>query len=386
MTTPASTASPSYTVNNGAFRRPQEHGRKKKRRNTLGVLRATKEELLSSSSLPLSSNDNEDGCNPESIDQRDETNDEIALSSSNTDSGLTGSNDSLSESDTSVATTSSTNASRRNRRKKIALGLVASITTTAGAAKAGFLGGGYTDAMIGRDAFMTGLTSVLAVILNRCITWGYETGKYDSKTGRKLAHILSAPLFIFTWPFFSEAGGARVFAGLVTLTNMYRLYLAGTGDAAESSLANTISRSGDKAEVLGGPFIYVCLFQLFILTFWRSTFPGVVAMTTMAAGDGMADIIGRRYGKNGYKWPFGDGQKSLVGTLAFAVFASGLTLGICSWLITMGALPSSLVFSELARRIVAISCICALVETLPIGDDNYTVPGSAALLAWLWLR
>ena len=380
-TTPASTASPTYSIN-GAFRRPWGEKKRKKRFNVMSTLRATKEELISSSSLPLSSNNNEDESDAEITDNGK------SLGSSNTDNA-----DNLvaspPESDTAAASspnTSSTSSSRMNRRKKIAMGLVASIAAAAGAAKVGVLGAGYSDAMIARDSLMTGLTSVLAVVMNRGITWGYEAGKYDSKTGRKLAHILSAPLFIITWPFFSDASGARVFAGLVTLTNMYRLYLAGTGDAAESSLANTISRSGDKSEVLGGPFIYVCLFQFFILTFWRNTFPGVVAMTTMAAGDGMADIIGRRYGKNSFKWPFGDGQKSLVGTLAFSIFAFGLTLGICSWLIAMGTLPSSLIFSELATRIFAISCICALVEVLPFGDDNYTVPGSAALLSWLWLR
>ncbi len=368
--------------------------RRKKRRNTSSVLQSTKEESLSlssSSSLPLSSTNNEEESNVESSVQEDETNDDTVLASPST----TGMSDDdvislLSESEISSAAAivepTSTSASRWKRRKQIALGLVASIAGTVGAAKVGWLGGTYTDSMIARDAFMTGLTSILAVAMNRGITWGYEAGKYDSKTGRKITHILSAPLFIVTWPFFSNAGGARIFAGLVTLTNMYRLYLAGTGDAAESSLANTISRSGDKSEVLGGPFIYVCLFQAFILTFWRNTFPGVVAMTTMAAGDGMADIIGRRYGKNGYKWPFGDGQKSLAGTAAFAVFASGLTLAICSWLIATGVLPSSLAFTELATRIAAISCICALVEILPVGDDNYTVPGSAALLSYLWLR
>jgi len=274
---------------------------------------------------------------------------------------------------------------RRKRRKQIAAGLAASIAVTVGFAKTGLLGT-YSDGMIAQDAIVTGLASVLAVVFNWSIAWGLEAGYYDSKTGRKLTHIGSAPLYIILWPIFSEAGGARYFAGLVTLTNIFRLYLAGTGDAAESSLANTISRSGDKSEVLGGPFIYVCLFQVFILAFWRDSFPGVVAMTTMAAGDGMADIIGRRYGRNGYKWPLGDGQKSLVGTVAFAVSAFAVTLGVCCWLIATGALSSSLTLVALATRILAISCICALVEILPIGDDNYTVPGSAALLSALWLR
>ena len=197
----------------------------------MSILRITKEETISSSSLPLSSNANEDENNLERLDYGNIDDEEDAVSP-------------LLESGTAVVssstTFSSTSSSRMNRRKKIALGLVASIAAAAGAAKMGVLGGGYSNEMIARDAIVTGLTSVLAVVMNRGITWGYEAGKYDSKTGRKLAHILSAPLFIVTWPFFSNASGARVFAGLVTLTNMYRLYLAGTGDAAESSLATIL--------------------------------------------------------------------------------------------------------------------------------------------------
>eukprot|EP00928_Gymnodinium_smaydae_P045383 TRINITY_DN30264_c0_g1_i1.p1 TRINITY_DN30264_c0_g1~~TRINITY_DN30264_c0_g1_i1.p1 ORF type:complete len:329 (-),score=20.25 TRINITY_DN30264_c0_g1_i1:200-1186(-) len=315
---------------------------------------------------------------------------EIALASPSTNDSGNVLERPLSKNDASSVNASdaplaNTKADHWKRKKRIILGLSASIAIAVGAAKSGLLGGTYTDEMIARDAIITLLCSVLAVIMNRGITWGYEAGRYDSKMSRKITHTLSAPLFILTWPLFSDADGARVFASLVTLTNIYRLYLAGTSDAAGTSLANTISRSGDKSEVLGGPFIYVCLFQCFILAFWRDTFPGVVAMTTMAAGDGMADIIGRRYGKNGYKWPFGDRQKSLVGTLAFAVFASGITVGICSWLFAAGSLSYSLDFFEILIRIVAISCICALVEILPFGDDNYTVPGSAAALSWLWL-
>jgi len=378
------TPPPSYnnTGFDGDILRPMEHAIKKKR-SSAGVLQATQEELhgelervpssssssLSSSYKPYRPVNNDDDINQDNYDQQDRVKDNnvVTLSSSN-DIGAP------------------TSASRWKRRKEIAMGLAVSIAITAGAAKVGWLGADYTNEMIARDATMTGLTSVLAVIMNRSITMGYEAGKYDSKTGRKLTHILSAPLFIGTWPFFSGASGARMFASLVTLTNGYRLYLAGTGDAAESSMVKTISRSGDKSEVLGGPFIYVCLFQLFIFAFWRNTFPGVVAMTTMAAGDGMADIVGRRYGKNGYKWPFSDGQKSLVGTVAFAVSAFALTLGMVSWLIATGALSSSLTFDIMLERILAISCICALVEVLPVGDDNYTVPGSAALLSALWLR
>jgi len=284
-------------------------------------------------------------------------------------------------------------ATRRERRIQIAATLVVSIVAMAVAAKTGILPGPlladgslglYEDAMIGRDALMTGITSVLAVVLNRSISLGFQKGVYDSNMGRKLTHMLAAPLFIVTWPFFSDASGARCFAWLVALTNVYRLYLAGSGDAAESTLAKTISRSGDKSEALKGPLIYIVIFQFFILAFWRNTFPGVVAMTTMAAGDGMADIIGRRFGKNSPKWP--DGKKTLVGSLAFAVSAFAVTTAILQWLVVAGSLPMALATGEMVVRVAAISCICAIVEVLPIGDDNYTVPASAAILSALWLR
>jgi dolichol kinase len=283
--------------------------------------------------------------------------------------------------------------SRRNRRIKIALGLVSSIGALSVGAKVGILrgeiqvGGGYgpyTDSMILRDAGATALCAVLAVALVKIIGYGYENGWYNSKIGRKLNHTLAAPAFILFFPLFSAADSARFFAGLVTFSNILRLYLAGTGQG-ESSLAKTISRSGDKAEVLGGPFIYVCLFQLFIWFFWRNSPIGVVAMSTMAAGDGMADLIGRKWGGDN-KWEFSDGSKSKVGTLAFIVFAFLTSFGLVNWLITTGCIDLTLGTTDLAVRLLLISVITAFVELVPYGDDNYTVPGTAAVLAAILLK
>jgi dolichol kinase len=238
--------------------------------------------------------------------------------------------------------------------------------------------------MILRDAGATALCAVLAVALVKVIGYGYENGWYNSKIGRKLNHTLAAPAFILFFPLFSSADGARFFAGLVTFSNILRLYLAGTGQG-ESSLAKTISRSGDKSEVLGGPFIYVCLFQLFIWFFWRNSMIGVVAMSTMAAGDGMADLVGRKWGSDS-KWEFSDGSKSKVGTLAFIVSAFLTSLGLVNWLITTGCLETALAPTDLAARLLVISVVTAFVELVPFGDDNYTVPGTAAILASILLK
>jgi phytol kinase len=268
---------------------------------------------------------------------------------------------------------------------------VTSLATTVAFAKCGVLRGPldvatrtfgfYTDAMIVQDSLSAVLTAALATILVKIITYANEEGIYGPKVARKLVHTLSAPLFMLVWPIFSAADGARFFAGVVTLTNMLRLYLAGTG--GDNALAGAVSRSGDKSEALEGPFIYVCIFQACIMLFWRSSMTGIIAVNTMAIGDGMADLVGRKWGQNN-KWFFSK-DKSIVGSAAFAASSSLCSIGLVSWLISAGCLQSTLGFTDLSLRIIGISVACALVELLPIGNDNYTVPLCAGSLAALFL-
>ena len=312
----------------------------------------------------------------------------------------------------SISTKKPSDYSRQARRLKITAAFCTAIGVLSFAAKYGILPGyddGQGNSLIYRDVGATSLCAVLAVILVKAITWGYENGYYSSKVGRKLNHTLAAPLYILFFPLFSSADGARFFAGLVTLSNVLRLYLAGKGLAEESSLASVVSRSGDKAEALGGPFIYVCLFQCFIWLFWRSSPIGVVGMTVMAAGDGMADLIGRRWGgstqwqsvlrgnndinmnddnsKKPILYGFGE-NKSVVGTCAFAVSAFLVTFSLVMWLQFTGCmeLPSYLGTADIAERIWLISVVTSIVELLPVGDDNYTVPLTAAGMAALLLQ
>lgn len=239
----------------------------------------------------------------------------------------------------------------------------------------------YTDAMLAQDIGMSLATAILGLVLVKVIGLGYEKKLYDSKVSRKLSHTLSAPLFMIFFPFFS-GDGSRFFAALVILANIVRLYMAGTG--LDPKLANSVSRSGDKSEALGGPFIYVCLFQLFTLLFWRSSPIGVVAISTMAAGDGMADLVGRRFGRTN-KWWFSE-DKSIAGSVAFTISSALTSYGILEFFMYTGVYQSALVGMDLFLRVSAISLVCAAIELLPIGDDNYNVPFGAAILAAFLLQ
>jgi phytol kinase len=263
---------------------------------------------------------------------------------------------------------------------------VSTLATVAFGAKFGIIEGYDNDLMIAQDAGAAVLTGVLAYAFVKLNSWLVETGRLESRDSRKIIHCFSAPLFILFWPIFSNNLGARFFAGVVTMVNALRLILAAQGGDDEQGLAKAVSRTGNAKEALGGPFVYILIVQAAIWLFWRSSPVGVIALSTMAAGDGFADLVGRRWGKNN-KWWFSP-QKSIAGSLAFLVASTLCGAGLVSWLQFSGCLelPASMMFSDVALRIAGISAVSALLELLPVGDDNLTVPLSAAAMALLFFR
>jgi len=161
---------------------------------------------------------------------------------------------------------------------------------------------------------------------------------------------------------------------------MFRLWAAGTSSEKDSnSLVKAISRSGKPVEALGGPFIYCVVLLVATLGFWRDSLISILAISQMAAGDGMADIIGRKYGS--VKWPWSK-DKSVAGTLGFV--AGGFTVSVCAvaWLHFTGCLAYAW-SGKLVTQIALITLFSAAVELLSfLGDDNISVPVAAAILSY----
>lgn len=203
--------------------------------------------------------------------------------------------DQVEEADTQDSTK---DVSKISNRKIVAAAGVTALTAVCTAAKTGVLPGvplgdgsfaPYTDMMIARDTGSTLLALGLAVVFVKFITTLAAKDVLDPKDSRKIIHTLTGPLFIVTWPLFSAAWGARFFAGLVGVVNSIRLILAASGDQEETELANAVSRSGEAKEALQGPFLYVMTITAAILLFWRTSLTGIVAVATMAAGDGVSE-------------------------------------------------------------------------------------------------
>ena len=225
------------------------------------------------------------------------------------------------------------------------------------------------------------IASVMWIKICNGLAGAGVTSQYVS---RKLVHMGSGPLFLLFWPFFSTAASAQLCAIAVPVLSLLRLWRAGKAKGAGSELVKAISRSGDKKEALEGPFLYTIVLLLATTLGWRSPL-SIIVVCQMAIGDGMADIIGRRFGKT--RWPKAmepSGKKSVEGSLAFAGFAFAASLGMLG--VNNLAGITSIDLGLAAPRLALISLIASAVELLPLGDDNLTVPGSSAIAAILLFR
>ena len=88
-------------------------------------------------------------------------------------------------------------------------------------------------------------------------------------------------------------------------------------------------------------------------------------------GDGMAEVLGRRYGSHKLPW---SRQKSWIGSIAFvmAAYASCLTIG---WIYIHQGFWGDTTFEEYSRQLLLLVMWCALVESITNMDgiDNITV-------------
>ncbi|CAM9437336.1 unnamed protein product, partial [Phaeothamnion confervicola] len=206
----------------------------------------------------------------------------------------------------------------------------------------------------------------------------HRRGAISSKVSRKIIHCGSGPLFMLLWPLFSPLPTARYVAAIVPFLQAVRLTLAGLGRGG-NDLAAAVAREGDAREALQGPLLYVLVLTAGTVLEWRTSMVGLLAICQMAAGDGLADLVGRRFG--GVKWWFSK-DKSYVGSLAFMVGGFAVSMALVAWFHAAGCLALSP--AAAALRIAAVSLACALVEVAPVaGDDNVSVPVAAAVLSRL---
>ena len=233
-----------------------------------------------------------------------------------------------------------------------------------------------------RDSVSAAVTLLVALLWLRTIDAIAHRGWLDPKLSRKIIHIGTGPLFVLCWPFYSSAPSARYFAMLVPLVLTMQFMAVGLGWIEDPQAVQATTRNGEPQEMLKGPLYYGLVFVVATVIFWRASPVGIVALMLMCGGDGLADIVGRRFGR--HKLPFSP-HKSWVGSAAMFGGSFVFALGIVTVFNRLQLLEPALNVTQATPTIAAIALIATLVEALPFPDiDNLTLTGTAIVLGIWW--
>ncbi|GMH33132.1 hypothetical protein BSKO_00966 [Bryopsis sp. KO-2023] len=229
-----------------------------------------------------------------------------------------------------------------------------------------------------RDVGALTLTVVGSILWVKIFDYFCKRGYLEQKLSRKLVHITTGPIFAFCWVLFSQAEYARYIAAIVPAANCVRLLSVGAGYTTDEGLTKTLSRENKREELLRGPFFYTIVMGVATVAFWRESTIGFVMLGMMCGGDGLADVIGRRIGKNKLPW---NTDKTVEGSVAMFFGGMLMALGLLSFYQSVGYLTLT---PDTFYMVLGPALVATLVESLPITtiiDDNLTVPVAAAMAA-----
>ncbi|TKY47184.1 phytol kinase 3 [Spatholobus suberectus] len=228
------------------------------------------------------------------------------------------------------------------------------------------------------DIFATAISGVVALSFLRLWQETARRGLFDQKLNRKLVHISIGLVFMLCWPLFSTDNWASFFAALTPGVNIIRMLVIGLGIWKDEATVKSMSRFGDYRELLKGPLYYATTITLASIIYWRTSPISIAAICNLCAGDGMADIVGRRFG--GEKIPYNK-NKSYAGSIAMATAGFLASIAYMWYFSSFGFIERSW---KLVLGFLFVSIVTAFVESLPISteiDDNLTVPLTSMLVS-----
>jgi phytol kinase len=208
-------------------------------------------------------------------------------------------------------------------------------------------------------------------------------GVIQRTLSRKIVHVGTGPLFLLCWNLFSPEPTARFFAALVPGILTLTFFAVGIDWIKNPDLVQSVTRQGKPQELLKGPLYYGIAFIVCTLIFWRHSPVGILALMIMCGGDGLADIVGRRWGH--HKLPI-NSDKSWAGSAAMFMGSVGFGLTYLIGFNALGNFQPPLELWETTGLIIGIAGVATVVEALPVQDiDNILLTIVGIGLGYLFL-
>lgn len=223
------------------------------------------------------------------------------------------------------------------------------------------------------------LTLIASLLWLRLIDFAAHRGWIESKLSRKIIHIGTGPIFVLCWLLFLDTPAARYLAALIPLMITLQFVLVGLGIIKDDAAVQAMSRTGDPKEILLGPLFYGIAFVLLTILFWYDSPIGIISLMILCGGDGLADILGRRFGTSTLPW---SAKKTWIGSLGMFIGGWLLSIFILAVYVSQGIFSQSL--PAFLLPVTIISLAATAVEALPIRNlDNITVTIASVLLGQL---
>ena len=201
-----------------------------------------------------------------------------------------------------------------------------------------------------------------------CIAWVvYRFTDSEREIIRKIVHIGMGNVILIAWWLDIPAYvgiTASVFASLITLLSYKFPILPGINSVGRQSL---------------GTFFYAVSIGVLMGIFWYLHQPqyAVLGIMIMTWGDGLAALIGKRFGK--HKYIIFDSTKSWEGSLTVTLISYFICVTLL--LLTQGNIWQTWIVS------LIVACIATILETFSyLGIDNLTVPIGSAASAYILMQ
>lgn len=224
------------------------------------------------------------------------------------------------------------------------------------------------------------ITFGAAVIWLRINNFAAQKGWLSSHTSRKIIHMGTGPIFVLCWLLFPGKQLDRFLAALVPGLNTIQFTLVGSGIIKDDAAVQSMSRSGNPKELLRGPLFYGIVFILLTTAYWFDTPIGIIGLMLMCGGDGLAELVGRRFGVKTLPW---SASKTWVGSFGMFLGGWSFAMGITAIYLTLGYFSGPI--SQYILPITLITLLGTIVESFPLKDiDNITVTLTALLLGHIF--
>jgi len=198
---------------------------------------------------------------------------------------------------------------------------------------------------------------------------------------RKATHIGMGLLYMSTWRLYDASQAARWVSASIPIAITGQVGLVGLGVLEDEAAVQAMSRTGRREELLQGPLVYGAVHLAGTLLCWLQRPHAMVALSALCAGDGLAEVVGRRVGRHKLPW---SARKSWEGSAACVAGAYAASNALLRW---NRCMPESLSPWAVQARLLGVAVAAAAAESLDSSHfDNLTTTGAAALASLALLR